>query len=983
MGDMSEAAIHFDLYHHLQNAIEDGPRRGNRTYGTVSPEFGDGIDGFADLIVFDDDDEPVLTIEAKKPEGSNKREIDPYSPKVIKQAFSYAAQIGSRYFATFNGDRFVLFNTFEEGAQLLERSTKSYEISSLEKFADSILDEIARLEEGEAKWDSLDDAFIERVRSLHEQITPPMQSSLSDHLEESEDFRSDFIEWVEAQGFEYDEMDDDEREEVQENFAEQAAYLIVNKIIFYRILEDSNAYADDVKPLAVSIHRVQEDLEDYFTDVVENVDFEAIFEHDEVFSEIPLDPVAGRIRDFIIELDDQDLTQFDSDVIGRIYEGVIPAERRHDMGEYYTPPAICDLITRLTIRDANADVLDPACGSGGFPVSAYHRKREMLAKPQGSHTRILDDLYGIDINRFPAHLSAINLAIQDLSSHTENVQIRVKDFFKVLPATEEYEGEVGDASGESSEEYIMTPDDMDAVVGNPPYIRHESIDDKERVRWHLPYVDADHISSKADIYAYFVTHATEFLRDGGRLGFITSDRWLDTSYGEDLQEFILDNYEIKAVIKFDKQAFEDALIGSTVLIIEKQPTQSERDNNTTKFLRVKQSLDIDDIVEIVEDDYEAEQIIRTDEYRLVTRTQEDLYSEDKWNLFFIAPPVYFEALGETDTELSDVADLSYGKKTGANPFFCRKTEDVEDLGIEEYTTPLLKASGQITQIDFDGPISEEWRMVDLHDLVEEAQSDIGQRFASGDDESVMTTDKEARVKDWLKDNGHETLVEYIGWGEDQGYHERASMKSRDIWFDLGDLPYPPIFVPEFTWRTFRASWAADSDGVCTNKFYNVQPKAGVDAKLLCAILNTRLMHLNAELGGRWTGGQGMDRIDLMLYEARDLPLLDPREIDEDDREDIIEAFDELIEGEKRHGPDPEASDVEEERDELDRAVLSAMGLEDKVEDVKQAVELMITMREKGAGQHTEVLVDRAEEEREVIDIAGVSEARESTTLSDF
>jgi hypothetical protein len=60
-----------------------------------------------------------------------------------------------------------------------------------------------------------------------------------------------------------------------------------------------------------------------------------------------------------------------------------------------------------------------------------------------------------------------------------------------------------------------------------------------------------------------------------------------------------------------------------------------------------------------------------------------------------------------------------------------------------------------------------------------------------------------------------------------------------------------------------------------------------------------------------------------------------------------------------------------------------MGLEDKVEDVKQAVELMIMMREKGAGQHTKVLVDRAEEEREVIDIAGVSEARESTTLSDF
>lgn len=979
---MSEARIHFDLYHHLQNAITNEPTRGKRTYDSVVPEYGDGIDGFADLILFDDSGDPVLVIEAKRPEGASKRDIDPYSPKVIKQAFSYAAQIGSPYFATFNGDRFVLFNTFEEGAQLLERSTKSYEISSLEQFADSILNEIVRLEEGQEKWDSLDAAFIERVRSLHEKVTPEMQTALTDHLGDNEDFRSDFVAWVEAQGFEYDEMDVDEREDVRENFAEQAAYLLINKIIFYRILEKSKAYEDEVKPLAVSIHRVRADLQDYFEDVVENVDFEAIFEHDEIYSEIPLEPVSERVRDFIIELDDQDLTQFDSDVIGRIYEGVIPADRRHDMGEYYTPPAICDLITQLCIRDAHDDVLDPACGSGGFPVSAYQRKRELLPEPQGSHLQILDDLFGVDINRFPAHLSAINLAIQDLSSHTDNVNIRVRDFFRVFPATGEYEGETAGVTGEETEEGAVTPDDMDAIVGNPPYIRHESIDDKERVRRHLSNVDAEDVSSRADIYAYFATHGTEFLRDGGRLGFITSDRWLDTSYGEDLQDFILNNYEIEAVIKFDKQAFEDALIGSTVIIFKKQPEKAKRDNNTAKFLRVKKKLEIDEIVELVEDEYEAEQIIRTEDYRLVTRTQADLYNEDKWNLFFIAPPIFFEALGETSTVLEDVAELSYGKKTGANPFFCRKAEEAEDLGIEQYTTSLLKASGQITQIDFAPPISEEWRMVDLHDLVAEAQSEIGQSFAGGGGDNDYSDDPAGRVKQWMEDNGHKVLAEYIEWGEDQGYHERASMSSREIWFDLGDLPYPPIFVPEFTWRTFRASWAANEDGVCTNKFYNVQPKRGTDAKLLCALLNTRLMHLNAELRGRWTGGQGMDRIDLMLYEARELPLINPRDIEGEARERIVEAFDELMKVERGLGPDPDKHEVEKERDALDRAVLAEMGLENKLDELKQAVELMITMREKGAGQHTEVLVDRAEK-REVIDIKGVSEARESTTLGDF
>jgi len=53
------------------------------------------------------------------------------------------------------------------------------------------------------------------------------------------------------------------------------------------------------------------------------------------------------------------------------------------------------------------------------------------------------------------------------------------------------------------------------------------------------------MSSYSDIYAYFITHGTEFLADGGDFGFITSDRWLDTQYGEDVQQFLLDNYEMR------------------------------------------------------------------------------------------------------------------------------------------------------------------------------------------------------------------------------------------------------------------------------------------------------------------------------------------------------------------------------------------------------------------------------------------------------
>lgn len=515
---MSEAAVHFEFYRHLRNAIDDDPSRGNMVYSDVRPEFGKGINGFADIVLFDSAGDPVVVIEAKASDSSNRsrNEIDPYAPKVIRQAFGYAGDLGAPYFSTFNGERLVIFDAYEEGVPLLQRSTKSYEISNLRDFADTLLNEIARIRSGDTNWDSNDDAFIERVRSIHEKITPNLEESLKTRLENNEEFHNRFCTWTESQGIDYEDGNQEEQAEVRTEFAEQATYLLVNKIIFYKILENSQTYTDDLEPMAVSPFRVQQDLQEYFSHIVKEIDFEPIFEHDEIYSEIPLDPVADRIREYIIELDDQNLQQFDSDVIGRIYEGVIPAERRHEMGEYYTPPEICDLITRLTIDEPNDKILDPGCGSGGFLISSYNRKRDLMPQSEGAHSELLQQIYGVEINRFPAHLSSINLALQELSSYTESVNVEVANFFDVEPDTLRFGRETAEPGGGEQETEMVTEGvgSFDAVIGNPPYRRFQNISQKEKIRSHLKRVDAEYLSGFSDIYCYFITHATEFIREG-------------------------------------------------------------------------------------------------------------------------------------------------------------------------------------------------------------------------------------------------------------------------------------------------------------------------------------------------------------------------------------------------------------------------------------------------------------------------------------
>lgn len=978
---MSEADIQVEFYRHLANEIEDQPQRNGMAFGDIRVEYGEDIDGFADIVLFDQSGDPVMVIEAKSPNGGarSRREIDPYAPRVIRQAFRYAGDIGASYFATFNGDRLVIFDAYEEGVPLLQRSTKSYEISGLEAFAGTFLDEIARIRAGDARWDASDDAFIARVRSIHEKISPKLKDELAELLSNEGEFYEDFLAWTASQGIDYEDTDNEDQNELHSEFANQAAYLLVNKIIFYKLLEDSPTYADDIESLAVSPYRVQADLEEYFDHLVEEVDFEAIFDHDRIFSEIPLERVSDRVREFIIELDDQNLRQFNSDVIGRIYEGVIPPERRHDMGEYYTPPSICDLITRLTIEDANDEVLDPACGSGGFLVSAYHRKRDLFPEDRGVHDLLLNQIYGIDVNRFPAHLSAINLAIQDLESYTDHVNIEVRDFFQVPPDTQRFHRERASASGSQTnrEASGTVLGGLDAIVANPPYVKGRNLENdyKDEIRGHLANLDVADMTRRMDLYGYFITHSTEFLAEGGRLGYLTNDAWLATGYGSDLQKFILDNYRVEAVIKLDRQAFEDALVGSAILYLTRDSDEDSRDQNITKFIRVRGSMNVGEVVDLVQERMEADQMIRDENTRVVTRRQGSLYGEDKWTVFFRAPPIYYDLLAEEGTvQLDEVAEVSFGIKTGANAFFYARMDEWEDLGLKQYTTPLLKASGQVTKIRFSSEDAEEWGVLDLHELVQPALEET---------ESILEdVDEEEFTKKWLRENGHDTLVEYIESGEESGYHQRPSTSHRSLWFNLGELTYPPMFIPDFTWRVHRVLWS-EMDVVSDRQFYFINPRENVDDELLCALMNSRWVWLMCELRGRWSQGQAMSRSELKVYEAEELPIPDLQGLDEEAREDIVEAFRRLMDREEELDEEQRTlQNTEAGRDALDRAILKAFDLEHRLDDLKDAIRTMIAMREKEGGERAEVLISR-QDEREVIKLEGVEVTRESATLNDF
>lgn len=92
------------------------------------------------------------------------------------------------------------------------------------------------------------------------------------------------------------------------------------------------------------------------------------------------------------------------DLLKRLYQYLVPKRIRHDLGEYYTPDWLAELVISEVGYDGNLNkrFLDPACGSGTFLVLAIKRARQYALDHFINETEtlegILKNIVGFDLN---------------------------------------------------------------------------------------------------------------------------------------------------------------------------------------------------------------------------------------------------------------------------------------------------------------------------------------------------------------------------------------------------------------------------------------------------------------------------------------------------------------------------------------------------------------------------------------------------------
>ncbi|MGQ9555747.1 MAG: HsdM family class I SAM-dependent methyltransferase, partial [Anaerolineae bacterium] len=475
--------------------------------------------------------------------------------------------------------RYMPLTSFAAGADAPLAPTERI---ALEELADAVSADLLALERNGCLDMVLPDSdfFVGRLTRAVDALKPAVKQALQTKLGMDPQFRQAIQDWAAPQGIPADLGSPDFAEAV----VRQAVYRLLGKIIFYQSLRRAVPQLPEMDVSRLDTAQVLPRLNQCFREA-HKIDYHAVFRED-VVDRLPFPAAASaELRGLVTDLNTRDFAHLPQDVVGAVFERLIPPEERHDLGQFFTPEPLVDLIIAFCVRHSEDKVLDPTCGTGTFLVRAYDRLRTQLGVRD--HGRLLSQLWGVDIASFPAELATINLFRQQVGELGNFPRIVNDDFFSVVPGgSYPFPPLKADMDVQSAVEEPIPR--FDAIVGNFPYISADRLE--QRVKgyrgliarhlaedWLRAYPDgftfksrADKrqhdlarrngidigplveraepiISTYADLYVSLFWHAAAFLKPGGRMGIVTSNAWLDVGYGYALQRFLLDNFKVIAI----------------------------------------------------------------------------------------------------------------------------------------------------------------------------------------------------------------------------------------------------------------------------------------------------------------------------------------------------------------------------------------------------------------------------------------------------
>lgn len=462
-------------------------------------------------------------------------------------------------------------------------------------------------------------------------------------------------------------------------------------------------------------------------------------------------------------------------------------------GGYYTSEPIAARLCEWAIRTDKERVLEPSCGDGVFLNAIARRLHEL-----GAHdAAVAAHVSGIEMDSVEADLSRSRLSTL-IGARARKV-VETVDFFQWWQDNKQRK--------------------FDVIVGNPPFIRYQSFPELHRQQAMSIMVELGLKPNKlSNIWAPFVVAATACLSPGGRLGMVIPAELLQVTYAGQVRRYLIDHFARIDIVACNELLFEKVQQEVVLLLADgARPASSQA---------------APCLVSLTET-HTREEITDQTPAMLLASAQPEVaqHDEDKWLKYFLAERE-LALLREVSTSgvatrLSNYASVDVGVVTGRNEFFILTPSEVAELGLKDYSRPIVSRSAQLA----------------------------GSRFSKNDWRSLAKDDQRVLLLDLAgvdSANLDRAVSDYVSAGEGKAFHKGYKCAIRDPWYVVPSVWIPDGFafrqIYDFPRFILNRAAAASTDTIHRLTFKSAKPE------LVIACTYTWLTGASAEIEGRSYGG---------------------------------------------------------------------------------------------------------------------------------
>ena len=391
-----------------------------------------------------------------------------------------------------------------------------------------------------------------------------------------------------------------EKEAAKNQVISLASFLLFNQLLFYHVY--TKKAKDNELPEMEEVKSLK-DIQEYFN-LITAIDYKSIYRTN-LLAHIPeTRSVLDVINEVIKAVKLLRAEYISHDLAGRFFHDLIPFEVRKILAAFYTHPNSADLLTGLAIDNYNSTVIDPACGSGTLLVSSYKAKMKLYADANGSinlkklHKEFLEnEVTGIDIMPFAAHITTLNLAMQNIEEPTNIVRIASMDSLTLSKQLKKKEFGSGNGikisgfehsiqtqltgdnivirkRGAVSAEgrgkgFTITPSDL--VIMNPPFSDREKMpaDMREKINENdlLNRVSGNRVN----LWGSFMALSDMLLKNEGKVAAVIPINIARGEATKKIRQYMLKNYSLQYIVKpLEDEAFSEGASFKDVLFIARK-----------------------------------------------------------------------------------------------------------------------------------------------------------------------------------------------------------------------------------------------------------------------------------------------------------------------------------------------------------------------------------------------------------------------------